>query len=59
MGFDHFKRLVRYLSLLHARVLQAGGVPIPAPVTAGRVLCAHGLAELSGPLSDPPKFKNT
>lgn len=39
---------MRYLSLLHSRVLQAGGVTIPTPVSAGRVLCAEGLEELSG-----------
>lgn len=49
--FDHFKRLVRYVSVLHGRVLHntttTGTTTIPVPLAAGRVLCTQGLPELS------------
>ena len=48
ISFDHFKRHVRYLNILHAKVLNPGvRVTIPMPAAGGRIFCSEGLHELS------------
>ena len=48
ISFDHFKRQVRYLHILHAKVLNPGvRVTIPMPAAGGRIFCSEGLHELS------------
>ena len=47
VSFEHFKRHVRYVQLLHGRVFRGGGAPVPVPVCGGRVYCAEALEGLS------------
>lgn len=59
LAFEHFKRLVRYLHLLHARVFGNAEPHIPLPSSGGRFHCAEGLHELTstdggGSASDAP-----
>lgn len=48
ISFEHFKRHVRYLHLLHGKVLNAGTkVLIPLPSSSGRMYCTEAIEGLS------------